>query len=113
PDRLAHRFDAVAVGLDATADLDLGRAEAALEPLARLGRRFLGRQNTDPRVEAQAFLHRAAEIGVHRYAERARGEVHAGHFDRRLGVEKPRCRLVEARVENVNVRGIDADRAGR
>jgi len=34
-DRLAHRLDAVAVGLDAAADLDLGRAKAALEPLAR------------------------------------------------------------------------------
>src|SRR5204862_3074351 len=73
-DRLAHRLDAVAVGLDAAADLDLRRAEAALAPRAGLGGRFLGRQNTDPRVEAQAFLHRAAQIGVHRHAERASGE---------------------------------------
>src|SRR6267143_6540606 len=111
-DRLAHRLDAVAVGLDAPAHLDLRRAEAALEPQARLGRGLLGRKNPDPGVERKALLYRAPEVGVHRHAERARGEIHAGHLDRRLGVEKPRRYFVETRVENVDVRGIPADHAG-
>src|SRR5204862_7277789 len=61
-DRLAHRLDAVAVGLDAPAYLDLRRAEATLEPLAPLGRRFPGRHDADPGVEHQALFHRAAEV---------------------------------------------------
>ena len=63
-DRFAHRPDAVAVGLDAAADLDLRRAKSLLLPAERLFRSLIRRQNADPRVEKQAVFHGAAKIGV-------------------------------------------------
>ena len=45
---------------------------------------------------------------MHRDAERPRGQIDAGHFDRGFGVEQPRHRGVEACIQPMDVRGIDA-----
>ena len=50
---------------------------------------------------------------MHRNAERVRGEIDARHFDRRLGVEEPGHGGIEARIQAMDVRRIEAVHAGR
>ena len=109
----AHRFYAVAVRLDVAADLDLGRAKAALIPLQRFGGRLVGRKDADPGVERQTRFCGAAQIGIDGHAEPSRGEIDARHFDRRLGVEEAGHHGIEARGQHVDVARIQSHRRGR
>ena len=107
-DGRAHREHPVAVGLDAAADLDLGRAEAAVMPALRLGSRLVRRQDADPCVERHPVAHRAAEPGVHRQPAGARDQVGAGHLDRGLRIEEGRLHRVHPVEQHMHVGGIHA-----